>query len=246
MPDKRTHRGKHPEDDRLFAPSSRPAITQAAAELNWLLSRGYAEKSALKLVGDRHNLEQRQRLAVMRCTCSDDQLKSRRQKQVPPGSLSNKPLLLDGYNVITTIETALAGGVVLIARDGSIRDITGVHGTFRKVHESIPAINLIVQYSIHIGVAQCCWYLDKPVSNSGRLRSMILDIASKNNCDCNVELVNNPDDILALAENVVATSDSVILDKCTNWLNLSAQTIEKSVPHTNLCRFWGSGSLPRQ
>ena len=239
MPDKRTHRGKHPEDDRLFDPSCQPAITQAAAELNWLLSRGYAEKSALKLVGDRHNLTQRQRLAVMRCTCSDDQLKSRRQKQVQPASLSGKSLMLDGYNVITTIETALAGGVVLIARDGSIRDIAGVHGTYRKVHESIPAINLILQYTIQIGISQCQWYLDKPVSNSGRLKNMILEIASQSNCNCHVDVVNNPDDILADADNVVATSDSVILDKCKNWLNLSAQIIEQSIPDAflvDLCK----------
>ena len=44
------------------------------ADFSWLLTRGYAEKGALKLVGDRFSLTERQRLAVMRSACSDQHL----------------------------------------------------------------------------------------------------------------------------------------------------------------------------
>jgi Protein of unknown function (DUF434) len=54
MPDTRTHRGPHPEDSRLFAPEAWPVLRQATEDLCWLLSRGYAASSALKLVGDRY------------------------------------------------------------------------------------------------------------------------------------------------------------------------------------------------
>ncbi|MDB5297887.1 MAG: hypothetical protein JWO31_3870, partial [Phycisphaerales bacterium] len=77
MPDTRSHRGPHPDDGRLFHPDRWPALRTAAAELSWLLSRGYGEVAALKVVGDRHALSARQRSAVRRAACTDDQLARR-------------------------------------------------------------------------------------------------------------------------------------------------------------------------
>ena len=71
MPDRRTHRGPHPEDARLFGPEAQPLLGGAAADFCWLLDRGYAHDSTLKLVGDRYNLVARQRTAVSRCCCSE-------------------------------------------------------------------------------------------------------------------------------------------------------------------------------
>ncbi len=72
MPDKRKHRGAHPDDNRLFAEDQLPSLRTAVAEYSWLLTRGYAEESALKLVGDRYDLTARQRMAVWRSSCSDE------------------------------------------------------------------------------------------------------------------------------------------------------------------------------
>ena len=79
MPDKRTHRGPHPEDAKLFAVANIPTLRKALADYSMLLTKGYAEKSALKLVGDHFSLTQRQRLALMRSACSDSQLAGRQQ-----------------------------------------------------------------------------------------------------------------------------------------------------------------------
>ena len=66
MPDTRQHRGAHPSDIKLFDASKLSLLRTATSELSWLLSRGYAITSALKLVGDRHGLNKRQRLALSR------------------------------------------------------------------------------------------------------------------------------------------------------------------------------------
>ena len=179
MPDKRTHRGPHPEDHELFARSIWPKLVHAVHDLSWLLSRGYADASSLKLVGDRHGLTQRQRMAVMRCACSDAALAERAKKMMPLSQLAGRTLLLDGYNVLTTLESALARGVVLAARDGCFRDIASMHGTYRKVQETQPAINLMGEKLMKAKIERCQWYLDRPVSNSGRLKKIVLDIAAQ-------------------------------------------------------------------
>ena len=70
MPDRRTHRGPHPEDHRLFNASSLPSLRAATSDLSFLLGRSYAMGSALKVVGDRYQLTARQRGAVLRSACS--------------------------------------------------------------------------------------------------------------------------------------------------------------------------------
>src|SRR5690349_15149262 len=66
MPDSRKHRGPGPKDPIWFGGDARDALRAAVADLSWLLSRGYTVPSALNLVGDRYQLVERQRLAVIR------------------------------------------------------------------------------------------------------------------------------------------------------------------------------------
>ena len=234
MTDKRKHRGAHPDDEHLFAESVHDKLRSAVCDYSLLLGRGYAGKSSLKLVGDRFALTSRQRMAVMRCGCGDDVLSKRVSKQVKAENLSGESILLDGYNVITTIESAMAGGVILLARDGCFRDIAGMHGTYRKVDETIPAVKLIGQFLAEASVSFCQWYLDSPVSNSGRLRGLILEIADKSDWPWQVELVYSPDGILARATETIATADGEILNRCQRWHNLAREIIEKYISEANI------------
>ena len=111
MPDKRTHRGPHPADEKLFAKGAISNLLEAIADFSLLLTKGYAEKSALKLVGDKFSLTERQRLAVMRSACSDEQLISRNKRCVAPINLNGKSVAIDGYNLLITIEAAMSGGI---------------------------------------------------------------------------------------------------------------------------------------
>jgi hypothetical protein len=225
VPDKRQHRGRHPADLEAFSPQVQPCLRSAVSDLSWLLSRGYADKSALKLVGDRHNLIERQRIAVMRCACSDEALVRRRDHEARVEELAGGCIAIDGYNVLTTIEAALAGGVVIVGRDGCYRDMASMYGTFRQVNETRPAIGLLGEYLAEHGVADAVWYLDRPVSNSGRLKVALLETAAARGWSWRVEVVADPDAILAHIPDMVATADSVVLDRCASWFNLARAVV---------------------
>lgn len=232
MPDHRAHRGPHPDDSGLFSPDSLPNLRGAVSDLAWLLSRGYADPSAQKLVGDRYNLTQRQRTAVMRCTCTDEAATRRAASRVAPHDLRGGTVLLDGYNVLTTVEAALAGGVVLLGRDGALRDAASMHGTWRKVEETRRAIELIGEVAADdLGVMRLEWFLDSPVSNSGRLKTLLRGTGAERGWDWDVQLVPDPDAVLAVAyDGVVATADSVILDRCRRWFPLAGEVVSRRVP----------------
>ena len=225
MPDQRQHRGRHPEDDRLFAADQWPALRGAVADLSWLLTREYASPSALKLVGDRYSLAQRQRIAVARCACSDQARASRESRRVQPEQLRGKHLAIDGFNALTTIEAALSGGVLLLARDGCLRDMASVHGTYRQVEETLPAVELAAECIARWQPAACTWFLDAPVSNSGRLKTLLGETSQRTGQVWQIELVPSPDRVLTSHGGVVASADSVILDRCGEWLNLTSHVL---------------------
>ena len=237
MPDVRKHRGPHPEDRRLFGPEALPRLTQAAADLAWLLDRGYALTSSLKLVGDRYALRARQRLALARALAPWSLVLARGEKQVPLEQLAGRSVWLDGYNTLLTVEAALAGGVVLECRDRTFRDMASVHGSYRRVQETLPALELLGRALEQFQVASARWFLDRPVSNSGRLRRLMLQTAEKHGWNWTVELVFSPDGALCEpGSQVVVSSDAAVLDRCRAWANLNAWLIPHGVPQSHRVR----------
>jgi hypothetical protein len=228
--DQSRHRGAHPKDQRLFAVAERPALRGAVADLSWLLSRGYAAAASLKLVGDQFALKERQRLAVARASCSDQQRESRERTRLPLESINGQDLLIDGFNIIVTTEAALSGGVLIRCRDGCVRDMSSVHGSYRSVAETEEAIRLISETLLGAEPASALWLLDQPVSNSGRLAQRIREMAAEHNWPWEVEVVMNPDKVLRSSDQIVVTSDSNILDGVKGWINLGETLITQRLP----------------
>jgi hypothetical protein len=138
-------------------------------------------------------------------------------------------LWIDGYNVLTSIEAALSGAVILHARDGCYRDMASMHGSYRKVEETIPAIHLLGDLISEWDVATCRWLLDEPVSNSGRLKTMLRKVSDERTWKWYAELVSDPDSILISTDQIVASADSRILDESRRWFNLARVAIDSRV-----------------
>ena len=228
------HRGVAPGDDEFFADKQLPTLRTAAAELCWLLDRGYASRSAIELVGNRHTLTERQRMALGRCACSHEDAALRESKRVEPEQLRGQELWIDGYNVLTLLESALAGGIVLLGRDGCCRDIAGIHRRYRKMDETMEALRFIGETAAAWGVTCCRWYLDKPVSNSGRLKTLILQTARDAGWEVSVELTFSPDHVLSHTKEIIATSDGIVLERCERWVNLVREIVESKIPKARM------------
>lgn len=228
--DTRSHRGPHPKDAELFNAHTQPVLRSATLELSWLMSRGYSSPSALKLVGDRHALLARQREAVLRCTCSDESLAKRaaKRRDISPG----ETLWIDGLNVLLTVEVALGGGVVLLGRDGCARDIASVHGTYRRVEETRPALQLLGRVLTQLGAQRVTVVLDSPVSNTRKLASMIRELWG-GHFSVDVELAFDADRVLIENRGLVASADSRVLEECVAWVNL-ARAVVNELPNVRL------------
>lgn len=228
-PDRRTSRGPHPKDEACFAETALPTLRSAVQDLSWLLTRGYSMKSALPLVGDRHLLRDRQRKALRRCAASDRNCTTRQQRRVAPEALRDDALSVDGYNVLLTIEAALSDGLLLLGRDGALRDLAAMSRHYRRVDVTRQAVELIARHLDGIGCARVLWCLDRPVSNSARLKRLIEETVLENESSWSVELTSRTDQLLMESPTIVATADSAILDRCSRWYNLARAVVEDSV-----------------
>lgn len=225
-PDTRKHRGAHPADAALFGADQLTALRTATAELSWLLTRDYQTASGLKLVGDRHGLTARQRLAISRAACSDQSRERRSRHSISMGDVAERSLIIDGFNLLITVEAALSGGVLIVCRDNCIRDLSGVHGSYRSVQETEPAIRLIGVTLEKARPARVQWLFDRPISNSGRLARKVIGLAEQYHWPWSAKVVFNPDREILSSGATAITSDSAILDRTESWVGVGAYLVQ--------------------
>jgi hypothetical protein len=229
MPRSQSHRGPHPDDARLFGAAQLDRMRTAAEEASYLLGRGYTERAVLDVVGGRHRLEARQRLALGRCMCSEAQRQGRQARRVPASAVAGGELFVDGFNLIIGLEVAVSGGVLLRGLDGALRDLAGLRGTYRPVQETERALELLGAVFRTLAPLGVHVLLDAPISNSGKLRTRILERATDWPCPVDVALVPDPDREL-VARALVVSSDSGVIDTAQSWVNLLEHVVRAHVP----------------
>ncbi|NQY06415.1 MAG: DUF434 domain-containing protein [Flavobacteriaceae bacterium] len=224
------NRGKEGSDDRLFGDiKMQEHLKEAVQDMCYLLTRGFAEKSALQLVGNRYRLNARQQKALHGMSASKQQMERRKQHELTVDQLRNQSVVIDGFNLLIILESALSGAYVFKGLDGCYRDISSVHGTYKRVQKTEEALLLIGNTLNALGVKHVHWILDKPVSNSGRLKTMLRELAEEKGFPWEITLDNNPDKLIAESVEVAVSSDAWVLNQVTGWFNLAGGLIEKLV-----------------
>lgn len=234
---KATRRGYVPTDEKEFKGDNLNKLYKASEDLVYLLNRGYKIKGASTFIGNHYLLSERQRLALIRGISKNDDIKTRKYKEVNDFS-GTKVIHIDGFNTIITLEVVLSNSLIIKAMDETIRDLAGLRGTYSVIDKTEIAIKLIGDFLLDHEIEKTVFYLDKPVSNSGRLKMKILEIFKDTELQIEVENIDNVDSVLKSKENVV-TSDAIILDNCISWINLNKYIIEKNIPNPNFIDFSG-------
>jgi hypothetical protein len=233
---KTTRRGFDAEDYRWFSKDSIEKLKIAQQEVGWLLDRGYKMSSIIDLVGGHYQFSARQRTALKRATSSKLQYEKRKSAMLSLDSYKDGCVYIDGFNLIITLEVALSESLLIRGSDGVLRDLAGLRGTYRIIDKTDEALKLIGKIFNKLEVPEVKFFLDAPVSNSGRLKSKILEHSDEWNIPVEVELVPNADPILSKMERVV-TGDSIILDECQSWFNLSSEIIEEYIDNAWIVNF---------
>ena len=224
-------RGYVPEDERNFSISALETMRTASRHINYLINEGYDLKSASTFVGNHFLLSERQRLAIVRSLATKEQLETRMGKTNENGA----EVWVDGFNMIITLEVLFCDSILFTCIDGTIRDLAALRGTYRIIPETTDATSMLLDVLLEAGVESIHILLDEPVSNSGRLKALIADIGEKYPFTLDIQIRKDVDRELYGKENVI-TSDSVILDNCKSWINLTKKCLKNC--GANILKVW--------
>lgn len=212
-------RGYLPEYETFFKGKELEKLKNASFDAIFLLNRGYKVKVATMFVQQHYQLAEPQRLSIARSIASDESIEQRQKKVLQKEDCKGKEIYIDGFNAIIPMESLVSDSPLFLCMDGAIRDMANLKGSYSVIDKTEKAIHLILQQLDKLEVRKANIFFDKPVSNSGILKSLIAEIAEKYNykVELNIELLNAVDKELYGKENVIS-GDCIILDECVSWI----------------------------
>jgi hypothetical protein len=190
-------------------------------DYKYLRERGFSEKSSLKLVGDRYRLTRTGRNALFRGVVEESAASARIGKTITPEEAAGKPMGIDWYNVLITVESYLRGALLFLADDGMLRDSSAVHGSFRSGPLTQTAITDIIEAVRALAPSRVDAYLDSPIAFSAVMAETLRErFTSELGIPSGAGLSRSADFPLKSYDGVVASSDSVILDAAAKVFDL--------------------------
>jgi len=205
--------------------------SDAVTDMRYLLGREYRRESVVKFVGDKYALEKPQRLLLYRCVYPPGTAKAHKDKLTAPGSLSKARLSIDGFNVLWTIDSVLKGRPIFLSDDGLVRDISMVKGK-PSVDVLFEAIRLAVDSIGNLKPVHVHFVFDRPISQSGEVSKMVRETLESKSINGMASTSASVDSEIIGMGDVVASSDSVIIEKATRVFDLGGYVVTKSLQIT--------------
>lgn len=202
-------------------------LKEAANDFRYLLNRGYPRKASLEIVGNRYGLTYDERHLLHRGIFSKKDANSRLKKKISINEIRNRELAIDGYNVFITIEAGLSGRPIIFSDDGFMRDISGISKNYKESEKTEESIKMIFDILRKIRPRHILFIFDSPISHSGRLAQKIRKYLEIENLPGDAQAVKVPERILIGFPGIVATSDTAIIDKSKEVIDLAGYIIMK-------------------
>ncbi|AEH44035.1 protein of unknown function DUF434 [Thermodesulfatator indicus DSM 15286] len=201
-------------------------LREIAEDLRYLLERGYHKEASINFLANRWQLSALEREVLKRGVFSQLEAQLRLSKKKDPAYLKNKILYIDGFNVLTTIRSALAGLPVFMCDDGFIRDLGKLTPKFTPNEVSEKAILLLLRKLKQLRPKRVEIYLDKPLSRSGELAAKLREFFEKEGILGEVILTSSADKAL-IGVSLLASSDAALLDRAEAAFDLAASILEE-------------------
>ena len=190
-------------------------------------------------MGNKYQLLSDQRHLLHRGVFSKANSELRRQRKIPIERIRGKDFVIDGYNVIITIEAGLSGRPLVLGDDGFIRDISGLSGNFRRTPKTEEAIRLIIKTLKKMKPHHSLFLFDAPISKSGKLAHELKESLKRDNLSGDARAVKVPEKILIGFPGVVATSDTAIIDQSKKVVDLAGGILSDKIGSASLIRWKG-------
>ena len=204
-----------------------PEPGKAVTDIRYLLDRGYPGKGAITFVCNHYRLDIKWRYVFTRVVFGRDTIKSRREKTVKCEDLEGEVVLVDGYNVLIGVESALKGEPVYLCDDGFLRDTRGVFRNYRCSGQTTKAMDEILGALRGVAPFRVEFLFDSQISKSKEMARWVEKKLKDVGLEGGAGTSRHVDHDLKQSNGIIATSDGSIIDEVAKAVNIQACVLEQ-------------------
>ncbi len=193
-------------------------LENAAADIRYLLDRGYPREGAVRFVCAHYKLDKKTEHFLSRAVLAKEVSEKRRTKFLNCDKIKEQCISIDGYNILIGLESILEKKA-FICDDGVIRDIKGIFRNYKVSRNTDIAIKLILQFLKEKNPSYVCFLLDSQISKSGVLAGVLREKLIEYGLNGDARTSTHVDHDLKNSKCIVASSDGVIIDEAEIVLN---------------------------
>ncbi len=197
------------------------ACARAANDYRYLLERGYRAASALEFVANHYQLRRMERDFLFRAVCAGPVARQRRNRTVPVEELIGARLIIDGYNCLITIESAIAGRPLILGDDGFVRDVARIFRKFRPTERTRQAWHLVSGVLSRFPPDFTFVFLDSTMSRSGELAGRINRWMEDEGLRGRCSTLRCQEKRIAALKGIKVSADSVIIDSADRVFDMA-------------------------
>jgi hypothetical protein len=208
-------------------------LLKPARDIRSILRWGYPKFSTIRFVADHFQLSLEERHILTRVIMPPDRIVSRINKKIACTGIKDRNLLLDGYNVLLSVDSLLKKEPMWFCDDGYIRDTRYYFSKAKQAEDIEEALETVLRFLSEAGPKSVVFLLDAQISRSGELAGFIRHKLKEYGVSGEAKTSKIVDFELKaeggnLGKNVIlATSDGIIIDSVLEVLDIPACLMEK-------------------
>jgi hypothetical protein len=211
----------------------REKLLKPARDIRSLLRWGYPKFASINFVVTHSQLSIEEHYILTRVIMPPDKIVSRINKKISCTGIKDRDLLLDGYNVLLSVDSLLKKEPIWFCDDGYIRDTRYYFSKSKQAQDLEESVDLVLNFLSETLPKSTVFLLDAQISRSGELAGLIRhkmneygipgDSRTSKTVDFELKTEgSNPENHL-----IVATSDGIVIDSVQQVLDIPACLIEK-------------------
>ena len=160
---------------------------------------------------------------LLRTVVSADTALARMAKARRLHALRGMAVFVDGYNVLITTQSLLAGFPVYLCDDGFLRDTRGFFRSDNASRITVCAFSNILDQLAAAGAARVEVLLDQQISRSGELAKEVRRLMAERALPGAARCARDVDHQLKTCGSIVASSDGNVIDAVSSVIDLPGE-----------------------
>lgn len=219
--------------DALSGPDPKERLLKPARDIRSILRWGYPKFATIRFVAEHYQLSVEERHILTRVIMPPEKIVARIRKKVSCDSINNRDLLLDGYNVLLSVDSLIRKEPMWFCDDGYIRDTRYYFSKTSHAEDIEEALDLVLEFLSGKKPGSLTFLLDTQISRSGELAGLIRHKLKEHRISGEAYTSKTVDfDLKREGGNseknlITATSDGIIIDSVLQVLDIPACLMEK-------------------